>query len=183
MKNAYEIRGDTTVIFIKRKNGDVYEFLIDTEDLQGLIEAGGSWCVDIPYKPKDKSRKPYAIRNVAKEGGGREFIKLHRVLMNAPIGDVVDHINGNTLDNRKRNLRVTDNFINAQNMHGPTRSNKCGELNVFYSSHDRIWIASIMRNGEVVRAKRKDFDKVVEIAEQMRLGTYVPRTRGNQKCS
>lgn len=52
MKNAYETRGDTTVIFIKRRNGDVYEFLIDTDDLPKLLKDGGSWCVDLPYNPR-----------------------------------------------------------------------------------------------------------------------------------
>lgn len=182
MKNAYEIRGDTTVIFIKRRNGDVYEFLVDTEDLPRLVEAGGSWCVDLPYNPKDSARKPYAIRNAAKEGGRREFMKLHRFLVNAPLGKVVDHIDGNTLNNRRSNLRVTDHFENMQNLNGiPSRNNQCGELNVSYSKTDGIWIAAVMRNGQVMRAKRKDFSEAVRIAEQMRAGTWVrggrPRKR------
>lgn len=43
MKNAYEIRGDTTAIFIKRKNGDVYECLIDTEDLPNVMSLSNSY--------------------------------------------------------------------------------------------------------------------------------------------
>lgn len=33
-------------------------------------------------------------------------IYLHRLITNCPVGMVVDHKNGNTLDNRRRNLRV-----------------------------------------------------------------------------
>lgn len=182
MKNAYEIRGDTTVLSIKRKSGDVYECLIDTADLSRLIEAGGSWCVDLPYNPKDFARKPYAIRNAAKDGGGREFVKLHRFLTDAPLGKVVDHIDGDTLNNRRSNLRITDHFGNMQNLNGiPSRNNQSGALNVSYSKTDGIWIAAIMRNGEVLRAKRKDYDEAVAVAERMRAGTWVrggrPRKR------
>jgi hypothetical protein len=183
MKNEYQIIGDTTVIFIKRKNGDVYELLIDTDDLSGLLEDGGSWCVDLPYNHKDPARKPYAIRNAAKEGGGREFVKLHRRLTNAQKGTVVDHINGDTLDNRKQNLRVTDLYGNAQNILEPSRNNKCGELNVYFNKYDQIWVASVMRNGKSVRAKRKKFEEAVEAAKQIREGTYVKGRRGGNRCS
>lgn len=42
-------------------------------------------------------------------------IILHRFLMNAPRGTVVDHINGNPLDNRKENLRLCTIEQNARN--------------------------------------------------------------------
>lgn len=185
MKNEYEIRGDVTVVFVKRRNGAVYEFLVDTDDLPRLIDAGGSWCVDLPYNPKDPARKPYVIRNAAAEDGGRVFVKLHRFLMNAPNDKVVDHINGDTLDNRKSNLRVTDHFENMQNLNEkPSRNNKSGELNVAYVEPAGYYLISVMRYGKSMRAKRKDFDEAVEVAQQMRDGTWVPRKRGNPKiCS
>jgi hypothetical protein len=40
---------------------------------------------------------------------------LHRVLLNAHPGDVVDHINGDSLDNRRSNLRITNKSGNGHN--------------------------------------------------------------------
>ena len=46
----------------------------------------------------------------------RGHYKLHRIVTNAPDGKVVDHINGDRLDNRSENLRVvtqSDNLVNT----------------------------------------------------------------------
>jgi hypothetical protein len=40
---------------------------------------------------------------------------LHRIIMDAPADKVIDHLNSNKLDNRKCNLRITDQSYNTQN--------------------------------------------------------------------
>lgn len=45
-------------------------------------------------------------------------ILLHRFIMNAKNGDVVDHINRNTLDNRRCNLRLVSYSVNNKNRAG-----------------------------------------------------------------
>lgn len=44
---------------------------------------------------------------------------LHRLIMDAPKGKVVDHLNHNTLDCRKSNLRVVTQTENCQNTNTP----------------------------------------------------------------
>jgi hypothetical protein len=46
--------------------------------------------------------------------------RLHREIMEAKEGDIVDHINGDTLDNRRSNLRIVDFYENARNKCQPS---------------------------------------------------------------
>jgi hypothetical protein len=54
----------------------------------------------------------YAVRRNKLEGG---TVRLHRLVVDAPENMVVDHLNGNRLDNRKSNLRICTQAINAAN--------------------------------------------------------------------
>ena len=90
--------------------------LVDDEDYEKVTEA-------IKYKSgkpgKWYAHRPTAYRNTnhikyyAVNGDRRKAI--HRVVMNAPPGMDVDHINGDPLDNRKENLRVCTHRDNIRN--------------------------------------------------------------------
>lgn len=43
------------------------------------------------------------------------FTLMHRLLMRSPAGCTVDHLNGDTLDNRRANLRIATRSQNAAN--------------------------------------------------------------------
>lgn len=51
---------------------------------------------------------------------------LHRFLLGNPKGYLVDHKNGNRLDNRKKNLRMVDRRINVHNVEGARKDNSLG---------------------------------------------------------
>jgi len=66
---------------------------------------------------------------------------LHRFILNAKTGQVVDHINRNKLDNRKQNLRFTnysDNRLNHSQKPGPS-----GYFHVCFHKRERTWYSYI----------------------------------------
>lgn len=82
------------------------EILIDDEDYDKVSKY--NWHLG-------KNRKNiYVIRN-KRDKDKRIVESLHRYLMGHPENKIVDHINGNTLDNRKENLRICTNTENTRN--------------------------------------------------------------------
>ena len=66
---------------------------------------------------------------------------LHRVIAGAGVGDVVDHINGNTLDNRRTNLRVGSQADNMRN-----RRHEAG-VGTSYDRQTGKWVAKHVWRG------------------------------------
>lgn len=91
--NEYTINGEITYIKVYDKRGNVknFEVLIDTEDLPKVLK----YKVFIQEKCNNLL---YAMCNVKRN----VKIPVHKIVVNFAN---VDHINGNTLDNRKCNLR------------------------------------------------------------------------------
>jgi hypothetical protein len=118
-----------------------YDVLIDDEDYERIM--AHTWQVGCP------SGKPYFFFG-KRSNGERHYTKLHRFLINAPKGSVVDHISGNVLDNRKCNLRITDWTGNARN-HGIAKSNTSGFRGVVKKYNRETWIAQISLNHKTIR--------------------------------
>jgi hypothetical protein len=73
---------------------------------------------------------------------GKKIIKLHRFIMGSPEGRIVDHKNGNRLDNRKRNLRICGIGENNFNL-GKSRRNTSGYKGVSFSKQRGMYRAYI----------------------------------------
>lgn len=100
---------------------------------------------------------------------------LHRLIMNANDNQMVDHINHNTLDNRKSNLRLSNNITNHQNM--KIRSNNTsGVPGVGWSKKYNKWRSRIKVNKkEIHLGYFDDFNEAVKVrkeAEQKYFGEY-----------
>lgn len=84
--------------------------LVDSCDFEKLSQF--KWCVT------KANGGFYAARGVwIPETQKTKLVTMHRVITEAKPGDVVDHINGNTLDNRRSNLRIVRHAENIQKMH------------------------------------------------------------------
>jgi hypothetical protein len=147
MKNEYEVIGDITVIHIQCK-GKQLKTIIDTEDLPRLdgMKFRGY------YEKKNGTETYYAIASVKSNSNnsGWSTVQLHRLLMETPKDLTVDHINNNTLDNRKTNLRNITHKNNCQNRKGSQVNSKSGIRGVHKHSKNNSWIAQIKTNGQKI---------------------------------
>jgi len=78
--------------------------IVDAEDYEWLSRY--KWHTN----PSKRNGTIYAKRTV-----GHSAVLMHRMIMCPPKGMVVDHINGNGLDNRRCNLRICTRQENARN--------------------------------------------------------------------
>ena len=106
---------------------------VDDDDFAYLSRF--SWHTAANKKTFYAQRKPSAPL-----GETGPIIKMHRVIMAAPPGLEIDHINGNGLDNRKENLRIVTTRENSQNRHIQKTSLYPG---VYWDSERGIWRARI----------------------------------------
>ena len=74
--------------------------------------------------------------------GRQKHIFMHRLIMDAPDGMEVDHINGNGLDNQRKNLRLCSRSQNAKNITS-MRVHTSWFKGVSYHKRLRKWHAQI----------------------------------------
>lgn len=80
----------------------VFIIIIDEDDIERV--AAHNWCI---------SKEGSGFYPLTKING--ETFRLHQFLIGKQNNKVIDHINRNTLDNRKSNLRIVSLKINLQN--------------------------------------------------------------------
>lgn len=86
-----------------------------------------------------------------KKNGVRKIAYLHRIIMGANTGELVDHINNDKLDNRRCNLRICTPSENAQNC---KTKNKYGFKGVVFCRDRNMFRAAININGRRIRSAR-----------------------------
>lgn len=72
-------------------------------------------------------------------------IGMHRLLLNAQVGQIVDHINQNGLDNRRENLRFASRSLNRANSK-LNKNNTSGFRGVTWFKPASVWMAYISYN-------------------------------------
>ena len=90
----------------------------------------------------------YAVTNVRKEDGSRTKVRIHRMAMGLSFGDKVDvdHIDGNKLNNHRRNLRICDTSENCQNQK-LQKNNTSGYKGVYFDKKANKWKSQIKHHG------------------------------------
>ena len=145
---------DAKQLIIESPTYGTFTVLYDAEDHDKV--SAHAW-----YMMKDNTTTDtfYVTTHIPHPDGGwyyppngprtRRKVKLyiHRLIMDAPKGMDVDHINGNPLDNRKSNLRICTHAENQRNK-GAYKNNTSGYKGVSWYKRDKKWIAGIKHNNK-----------------------------------
>lgn len=118
-----------------------YDVLIDDEDYDFVNNK--IWYTMISRNNKDQ---PY-FRLYSYDKHKVKLTLLHRLIVGIADHDkkVVDHINGNTLDNRKCNLRICSQAENSRNAK-IGKNNTSGYKGVYWDKFNNKWVAQIKIN-------------------------------------
>lgn len=109
--NKIRLKDSYAEIIATRRNGEECIFKVDIADLPLLSKY--NWVVQRNDSNKGEG-KYYAITNL-KENGNHTTMKMHLLLCPHGPHELTDHINRNTQDNRRSNLRVVSTRLSSCN--------------------------------------------------------------------
>lgn len=124
--------------------GNGIEFKVSPEDVEFVD--GYNWTA---YKITVRGSKTYTYVGRRSAPGQKAPKKmLHRWILERMYGEravkgmICDHINGDTLDNRRENLRLATYGINRLNS-GPNAGSKSGCRGVHWNSNRQQWVVRL----------------------------------------
>lgn len=148
--------------------------IIDNRDYEMLNKK--KWHV---YK--SSSGRYYASRNNSrKHKDGHYLLKMHREIMGLQKYDKrqVDHINGNSLDNRRSNLRIVTPQQNSWNRKAQKNSNS-GVRGVYKHTQINKWVAQIKVGSKRIHIGSFDTIEDAKLAydkkAELYYGEYYPK--------
>jgi hypothetical protein len=97
-----------------------------------------------------------------KNQSGKRTVLMHRAIMRCKIKTMVDHKDGNKLNNRKSNLRFCNKSQNGINR-PKQKNNTSGYKGVVFWAHISKWNSAIMMNKK--RYYLGNFDSAVDAAK------------------
>lgn len=171
IKNNYYIKDDVVYIELNRRTGEKFYTLIDINDFHLMEQFKGKW-----FSSYDPDHDGYYAQAVVRNGvrDGKTIytsLTLHKYLMSPKNGYVIDHINHNSLDNRRCNLREIKPKSNLRNRSGRNKNNKSGYRNVAVVNGE--YRVQIMINGKnTVLGTYSDLEEAASIAKKAREKYY-----------
>lgn len=174
-ENNIIIKDNHAEIIIKKED-KVFICLFDIEDIEKINY--------MRWNLHRRSEDEYyyvvgAERNELKEKRIKRL--FHRLVMNCPDDMVVDHINHNTLDNRKCNLRVCTRQQNTENRKSCNITNvNSGYRNVYWCKDRNKWRVRVMQKGKSYHAGFfVNIEDAIKVAEEMRNKYFIIEDKNN----
>jgi hypothetical protein len=172
MKNEYEIRGDIVAIKLKNRKGEEYETIIDLDDLEKVKSLNLSWSLKMDYKTDRRYCQASEYLGMINGKPKYRTVYLHSVIIDR-YKQHIDHINHDSLDNRKCNLIDEMQQINLINRDGANKNSTTGVRNVSYDKTNKKYIVQLQVNGKnTVFGKFDNLNDAKKCAEENRNKYY-----------
>lgn len=127
-------------IFIQMKTGDVITIDESDETLFFLYR----WRISEIKSPHIVTK--YLMRMECKKGVKNKAFLFHREILSPPPGFWVDHINGDTLNNRRCNLRIATPSNNNMNRRPSGGDRPTIYKGVTFNKRRSVWVARITKD-------------------------------------
>lgn len=132
--NKYKLSGNIYILEINSKKHGRLKFIIDIESYN--IVKPYKWCI-----------VKWGNNYYAKTKINNKDIALHKIINNTPKGLITDHINRNSFDNRKSNLKTVTHKGNMQNRK-VNKNNKTGYKYISQSQNGKSYYFTVTINGK-----------------------------------
>ena len=174
--NNYIIDKENNLVRIElqRRNGkESLWTIIDLEDFDKVINFPYTWYAR--FSPNNQCYYAFATVHVGVIDGKQKnkIVALHQFVLDTD--KFVDHIEHDTLDNRKSKLRIIDNKHNLRNRKGRNNNNKSGYRNVSWSNREKKWIVQLQVDGKntcLGKFPKDQLEDAGKFAEEMRKKYY-----------
>jgi hypothetical protein len=123
-----------------------YSAIVDSSDYDRVAQH--RWHAFV-LKRSDGSLLVYAKRNT-KLGECKASEYMHREILQPDAGQLVDHIDGNGLNNCRANLRHATRQENARNMHHRPAGQTSAFKGVYWYQRGKKWVAQITNGGKAI---------------------------------
>jgi len=148
-----------------KKNGAIYAATVDDENFNRLSMY--NWCL------LGGRLTAYASAWCKKT---KKTVRMHRLVMDAKQGEVIDHIDRNGLNNQTSNLRLANRKVNNWNR-GVNRNNKSGHKHICHDIKSRCykkWLVQIVRGNIITRARFETIKDAIEWRDKQvdKLGVF-----------
>jgi hypothetical protein len=136
------------VVYRLLKYGYTYRRIPLGEGRFTIVEPGDFYRLNhFQWFANGNSERIYAVRNILATHEKGKILPLHREIMRPPEGLVIDHKNGDSLDNRRSNLRLATRAQNSYNCQ--KRKNTTSKyIGVFFNKRRKYWEAQIRHKGK-----------------------------------
>lgn len=139
--------------------------IVDDSDSERVSQY--KWCYKVSKKLSNGEELGYAVHGFWDSTRQQnKIVKLHRFILEITDPNILgDHINGNTLDNRRSNLRIVDSTLNSWNkrkfrgtskykgVYWDKQTNQWKTELGYYGR--RIWLGRFDREEDAARAYQK----------------------------